>query len=79
MDADGKRMSRRFAFADFDQAFELVTAVAAVARAHDHHPDIAFGWGYAAFTLTTHASGGLTRLDVILAAEIDGAAPMPRS
>ncbi len=71
---DGKSLQRRFAFADFDAAFALVARVAAVAREADHHPDVAFGWGYAAFTLTTHASGGLTDRDEDLACRIDVAA-----
>lgn len=64
-------LRRRFAFADFDTAFALVTRVAEVARAEDHHPDISVGWGYAAFVLRTHAIGGLSENDFILAARID--------
>ena len=48
--------------------------VAAVARAEDHHPDIGFGWGYAEFALTTHAIGGLSPNDFVLASLIDEAA-----
>ncbi len=69
--ADGRRIERRFAFGTYAQAFELVTRVSALAEAEGHHPDIAFGWGYAAFSLTTHAIGGLHDNDFVLAAEID--------
>ncbi len=68
---DGKSIARRARFADFDTAFAGVSAVADLARREDHHPDIAFGWGYAAFTLTTHAIGGLHDNDFIVAAGID--------
>jgi 4a-hydroxytetrahydrobiopterin dehydratase len=69
--ADGKSLSRRCAFPDFDTAFALVERVCILARTEDHHPDIAFGWGYAAFTLTTHAIGGLHSNDFFVAAGID--------
>ena len=72
---DGRSLSRRWRLADFDTAFAFVGAVAAIARAEDHHPDVAFGWGYAAFTLTTHAIGGLHENDFTMAALIDGVAP----
>ncbi len=67
------RFSRRFA--DFDAAFAFVSAVAALARARDHHPDLEFGWGYVRIALTTHSAGGLTARDVLLASDIDGVAP----
>ena len=71
---DGRSLSRRIEFADFDTAFALVERVAALARAEDHHPDIAVGWGYAEFTLTTHAIGGLHTNDFIVADAIDALA-----
>ena len=72
--ADGKGLTRRFTFPDFDAAFALVERVALLARAEDHHPDIALGWGYAGFALTTHAIGGLHRNDFIIAEAIDALA-----
>lgn len=69
--ADATSLRRRFRFDDFEAAFALVTRVAAVARAADHHPDIRVGWGYAEFTLATHVIGGLSANDFILAARID--------
>jgi 4a-hydroxytetrahydrobiopterin dehydratase len=35
------------------------------------YPDIELGWGRVAVTLTTHAPGGLTGNDFILAAKLD--------
>lgn len=68
---DGKSLSRDLAFPDFDAAFEFVAAVAAIARAANHHPEIAFGWGYARLTLSTHDVGGLSENDFVVAARID--------
>ncbi|HYY05681.1 MAG TPA: 4a-hydroxytetrahydrobiopterin dehydratase [Candidatus Limnocylindria bacterium] len=69
---DGNRTLRReFSFVDFRDAFGLVARVALLAESEGHHPDIEFGWGRAAFSLTTHAAGGLTRNDFIMATRID--------
>jgi len=56
---------------DFLSAFALAQAVVAPAEALNHHPDIAFGWGYVRFTLTTHDAGGITEKDRALARLID--------
>jgi pterin-4a-carbinolamine dehydratase len=70
--ARGNRTLRReFSFANFRDAFGLVARVAPLAESEGHHPDIELGWGRAAFSLTTHAAGGLTRNDFIMAARID--------
>jgi 4a-hydroxytetrahydrobiopterin dehydratase len=50
---------------------ELVDAVMATADAMDHHPEVERGGGTVTFTLTTHSAGGVTALDVELAAQID--------
>jgi 4a-hydroxytetrahydrobiopterin dehydratase len=65
------RLERAFRFKNFAQAFAFVGAVAALAEAEGHHPDIAFGWGYARITLYTHKIKGLHENDFIMAAKID--------
>ena len=57
----------------FRTAFNLVSAVVGPAEGLNHHPDIAFGWGYVRITLTTHDAGGITELDHRLASAIDSA------
>ncbi len=64
-------LSRELNTADFLSAFRIVEALVAPAEAHDHHPDIEFGWGYVRIRLTTHSAGGLTAKDHALAAEYD--------
>jgi 4a-hydroxytetrahydrobiopterin dehydratase len=64
-------LRREFAFDNFRDAFGPVARVALLAESEGHHPDIELGWGRAAFSLTTHAAGGLTRNDFIMAARID--------
>ncbi|WP_306591818.1 4a-hydroxytetrahydrobiopterin dehydratase [Geothrix sp. 21YS21S-4] len=64
---------RTFRTPDFLTAYRLVGAVVAPAEALNHHPDLAFGWGYVRIALTTHDAGGITDLDRRLAELIDEA------
>jgi 4a-hydroxytetrahydrobiopterin dehydratase len=69
---DGTGMLRRaFEFPNFRDAFGFVARLALLAESEGHHPDIELGWGRVAVTLTTHAAGGLTDNDFILAAKLD--------
>jgi 4a-hydroxytetrahydrobiopterin dehydratase len=65
------RLRRRFRFKDFVSAFTKATAIALIAEAEGHHPELTVGWGHLDIELTTHAVHGLTRNDFILAAKID--------
>jgi 4a-hydroxytetrahydrobiopterin dehydratase len=58
---------------DFITAFNIVSRLVAPAEAMNHHPDIAFGWGYVDIKLTSHDAGGITDRDHALAARIDEA------
>ncbi|MFN2592985.1 MAG: 4a-hydroxytetrahydrobiopterin dehydratase [Candidatus Dormibacteria bacterium] len=69
--ADGERLHRSLRFKDFSAAFAMATRVALLAEAEGHHPEMTVGWGHLDIELTTHAAGGLTRNDFILAARID--------
>lgn len=72
--SDGSKLTRRFTFTNFASAFTLATRVALLAERESHHPEMRVGWGYLELELTTHAAGGLTRNDFILASKIDRAA-----
>ena len=71
LEGDGTTIAREYPFADFAQALAFVNRVGAIAESEGHHPDIALGWGRVAITLSTHAIGGLSENDFILAAKID--------
>lgn len=58
---------------NFIDAFERVQAIVGPAEQLNHHPDIAFGWGYLRIKLTTHDAGGVTEKDRRLAVLIDEA------
>jgi 4a-hydroxytetrahydrobiopterin dehydratase len=65
------QLEREFKTPDFLTSFNLVSALVAPAEAQQHHPDLAFGWGYVRVSLTTHDAGGITEADHRLARAID--------
>ena len=64
---DGDHLRRSWAFTDFAEAFALMTQVADVAEALQHHPDWSNSWNRVEIAVTTHSNGGLTRLDLAFA------------
>lgn len=71
-DTDGhQRLSKVFRFKGFMPGVELVDRIAPIAEAEKHHPDLLLSWGSVTVWLWTHAAGGLTDNDFILAAKID--------
>ena len=61
---------------DFAAALAFVNAVGAAAEAANHHPDIDIRWNKVHLVLSTHSAGGLTVLDIALAAAIDRVRPL---
>ena len=69
---DGKRVRREWRVKDFATALDFFRRVGEVAEAEDHHPDLHLtGYRQVAIELSTHAIGGLSENDFILAARID--------
>ncbi len=71
---DRAHLVREFAFADFAAAMIFVNKIAAIAEAEGHHPDIHVFYNKVRLELNTHAVGGLSENDFILAAKIDAMA-----
>ena len=69
--ADGKSISREWRLKNFRRAAQLANLAAWQAEGANHHPDIAFGWGYARVSFTTHSAGGVTMNDLIMAARLN--------
>lgn len=67
-------IARTFQFANFSEAFAFMTRAALKAEAMDHHPEWFNVWNKVDVTLATHDAGGLTELDMELAAFMDGLA-----
>ncbi|MGB9372888.1 MAG: 4a-hydroxytetrahydrobiopterin dehydratase [Jiangellales bacterium] len=55
----------------FVAAISIVDDVALEAEQANHHPDIDIRWRKVRFGLSTHDAGGVTALDLDLAARID--------
>lgn len=72
VDAEEKRIVKEYKFKDFTEALAFVNRVGELAESEGHHPDINLhGWNKVTITLTTHAIGGLSENDFILASKID--------
>lgn len=65
------RLEREFVFRDFPEAFAFMTRVAFRAEQLDHHPDWYNVYNRVRVTLHTHDVGGVTELDLRLAAAMD--------
>ena len=63
-------ITQTFARKDFKDAMLLVGAVAFLAEAANHHPDIDIRWNKVTLSLATHSAGGLTAADFALARQI---------
>ncbi len=70
--ADGKAIRREWRVEDFATAIDFFNRIAQIAEREDHHPDLHLtGYRNAAVELSTHAIGGLSENDFVLAAKID--------
>jgi 4a-hydroxytetrahydrobiopterin dehydratase len=69
-DAEAKVIGRRFGFGNFYQVMAFVNAVAEIAHAQDHHPEMLVGYDACTLSYTTHSRGGLTLNDAICAAQV---------
>ncbi|MEM9827203.1 MAG: 4a-hydroxytetrahydrobiopterin dehydratase [Planctomycetota bacterium] len=69
---DGKSIYRKWNTGDFVKAISAMREIAELAEADAHHPDLHLtGYRHLKVVLTTHAIGGLSENDFILAAKID--------
>ncbi len=69
---DGKRLRRDWRVKDFVTALDFFQRIGQIAETEDHHPDLhVAGYRNVTVEIWTHAVGGLTENDFILAAKID--------
>ena len=64
-------LEQKFQYKNFLESQKFINQVSNIAETQGHHPDIAFGWGYATIKIFTHKIKGLVESDFILAAKID--------
>jgi 4a-hydroxytetrahydrobiopterin dehydratase len=60
---DGKKIHRRYKFADFKGAIAFVNKVADTAERMNHHPFISIDYKFVTLELTSWHAGGLTEAD----------------
>ncbi len=72
LDPDAKLISRSWTTKNFLAGIEFFNKVAELAEAEGHHPDLHLeGYRRVTISLWTHAIGGLSENDFILAAKIN--------
>ena len=67
----GDSITTTVELADFRAAMLYTGAVAYLAEAANHHPDVLIQWNRVTLTLSTHSAGGLTGNDMALAERIN--------
>jgi 4a-hydroxytetrahydrobiopterin dehydratase len=69
---DATQLHKHYRFKNFVTAMRFVNALAALAESEGHHPDFCVqAWNTVDVTLWTHAIGGLSENDFIVAAKLD--------
>lgn len=69
-----EQLVRSFTFPDFVQTMKFTNRVADLAEKEGHHPDFEIHYSQLKLSLWTHAVGGLTENDFIMAEEINALA-----
>lgn len=67
----GEAIVRRYAFDDYHRTMAFVNALAEVAHAEDHHPEMTVAYDRCTVLYATHSAGGVTDNDLICAAKAD--------
>jgi 4a-hydroxytetrahydrobiopterin dehydratase len=68
-------IQKRFPFPDFHRTIAFVNALAWIANAEDHHPDLQVSYGHCTVRFNTHSVGGISINDFICAAKVDALLP----
>lgn len=70
-DGTAVAIEKAYRFTDFHETMAFVNAVAFVAHAQNHHPDLLVGYNRCTVTWRTHDIGGISRADLDCAERID--------
>ncbi len=68
---DGLEICRRFEFPAYSRTLGFANAIAWIAIAEGHHPELVVNYGSLDVRWTTHAISGLSDNDFICAAKVD--------
>lgn len=64
-------IDKNFVFEDFNEAFGFMSRIALLSEKLQHHPDWSNVYNKVHIRLSTHDAGGITELDIRMAAQID--------
>ena len=67
----GSEIRKTYAFKNYYETMAFVNAVAWIAHAADHHPDLEVGYNKCRVRYSTHSVGGLSENDFICAAKVE--------
>lgn len=67
----GKKIAHQFKFKNFPEAIAFVNKIVPIAEAEGHHPDLHIYYNKVTVELWTHAIGGLSENDFIMAAKVE--------
>jgi 4a-hydroxytetrahydrobiopterin dehydratase len=68
---EGTAIVKEFAFDDFMGSIAYVNRLAEVAEEANHHPDLSLSWNRVIVQWSSHEKGGVTDLDLEMAARSD--------
>jgi len=68
---DGAAIRKTYSFDDYYRTLAFVNALAYIAHAEDHHPDLSVQYNRCVVRYSTHDVGGLSENDLICAAKAE--------
>jgi len=68
---ENKKLKKKFPFENFRRGMAFAQEIALIAEQEDHHPDLCIHYTNVEVELSTHAIGGLSENDFIMAAKIE--------
>ena len=73
LDGDGDQVAieKTYSFANYHETISFVNAVAFIANAQDHHPDLSVHYSRCVVRFNTHDVKGISQTDLECAAQID--------
>ncbi len=64
-------LEKTFSFKNFHETMGFANAVAFIANAEDHHPDLALSYGKCTVRFNTHDVNGISVSDFLCASKVD--------
>ena len=64
-------IQKTYTFANYHETISFVNALAFIANAQDHHPDLSVHYNRCVVSFTTHDAGGVTGNDLACAAQVE--------